>query len=117
MRMLKNYLNLEMTKGDTLSFGIEINKIGKALDAAYFTCKKHYDDETIVFQKALNNGITLDHYDSDGNYFYKLRVAPTDTQNLEIGKYYYDVEIDVNDDVFTIMRGILTLEFDVKKGR
>lgn len=113
MKMFKNYLNIEMTKGDTLSFGIEIYDLGQELDSAYFTCKQNFDDDIYIFQKSLNNGITLDKYDEDGNYYYKVRVAPNDTQGLENGKYYYDLQIEANGDVFTILKGILTLEFDV----
>ena len=31
----------------------------------------------------------------------------------EVGKYFYDLEIGVNDDRFTVMRGILELVQDV----
>lgn len=64
----------------------------------------------------MNNGITLDRFDENENYFYKVRVAPGDTQNLEVGKYYYDLQVEVNSDIFTIMKGVLLLEFDVTKG-
>ena len=113
MRMLKNNLNLEMTKGDTLSFGVEIYGLGQNLDTAYFTCKKNYDSNVNIFQKSLNNGITLDRHDESGNYFYKVRLAPEDTTNLEVGKYYYDFQISCNGDIFTIMKGIFTFDYDV----
>ena len=38
-----------------------------------------------------------------------VRIAPEDTQNLSPGQYYYDLEVGANGDVFTILRGILTL--------
>jgi len=117
MRMLKNNLNLEMTKGDTLSFGVEIYNLGQNLDAAYFTCKTNYDDEMTVFQKSLGDGITLDNSDESGNYFYKVRIAPEDTENVEVGKYYYDLQIEANSDVFTILKGVLTIDYDVMQGR
>lgn len=112
MRMLKNHMNIEYTKGDTLSFGVEIYNLGKNLDSAFFTCKRNYDDEIVLFQKTLGNGITLDSVEN-GNYFYKVRIAPIDTELLELGKYYYDFQIHVNNDVFTILKGVLTLDFDV----
>ena len=114
MRMLKNDLNLEVTRGDTFSFGVEIDSLGQELESAYFTCKNNYDDENYLFQKNLNNGITLDKVEG-GNYFYKVRVAPQDTISLEAGTYYYDFQIEVNDDIFTILKGVLTLSFDVTK--
>ena len=116
MKMVKNELNLEITRGDTFSFGVEIYDLGQELDAAYFTCKQNYDDDNNAFQKTLNAGITLDHSDAEGNYFYKVRVAPADTKQLALGRYYYDLQIEVNDDVFTIMKGILLLDYEVTKG-
>lgn len=94
--MHKNNLNSEITRGDTFSFGVKIYELGKELEAAYFTCKNNYDDDEYIFQKTLNNGITLDRFDENENYFYKIRVAPGDTQNLEVGKYYYDLQVEVN---------------------
>ena len=112
MRMFKNNLNLEMTKGDTLSFGIKIQNLGQALESAYFTVKNNFDDNTVLFQKSLENGVEIDHIDGN-DYYYKVRVAPEDTANLEPKKYYYDLEINVNDDTFTILKGILDVSFDI----
>lgn len=112
MRMFKNDLNLEMTKGDTFSFGVEITDLGQLLDSAYFTVKSNYDDEPL-FQKTLGNGIELDHIEGE-NYYYKVRIAPNDTKDLEPKKYYYDFEINVNEDTFTILKGILDIDFDVR---
>lgn len=112
MRMFKNKLNLEMTKGDTFSFGIKIKALGQALESAYFTVKNNYDDEPI-FQKSIGNGVELDHTEG-GDYYYTVRIAPNDTKNLEPKKYYYDFEINVNHDTFTILKGILDIEFDVR---
>lgn len=113
MRMFKNNMNLEMTKGDTLSFGIEIIDLGQEVESAYFTCKNNFDDTTPLFQISLENGIELDHIEGE-NYFYKIRIAPEFTKDLEPKKYYYDFEINVNDDTFTILKGILDIEFDVR---
>ena len=112
MRMFKNDLNLEMTKGDTLSFGVQIVDLGQELETAYFSVKNNFDDTTPIIQKSLGNGIELDHiYEED--YFYKVRVSPIDTKDLEPKKYYYDFEINVNGDTFTILKGILDVTFDV----
>ena len=59
MRMLKNDLNLEMTKGDTLSFGVKIYDLGQELDTAFFTVRANFYNGAVLFQKSLNNGITL----------------------------------------------------------
>ena len=113
MRMFKNNLNLEMTKGDTFSFGLVIVDLGQAVESAYFTCKNNYDDATPLFQKSLNNGIELDTIEGT-DYHYRIRIAPEDTKYLEPKKYYYDLEINLNNDTFTILKGILDVEFDVR---
>ena len=112
MRMFKNDLNLEMTKGDTLSFGVQIKDLGQELETAYFSVKNNFDDETPIFQKTLGDGIELDHIDGE-DYYYKVRVSPTDTKELEPKKYFYDLEINVNSDTFTILKGILDVTYDV----
>lgn len=117
MRMFKNDLNLEMTKGDTLSFGLEIYNLGQPLNTAYFTCRANYDDGGNIFQKSLNHGITLSSTDEFGNYIYVVRLAPEDTENISVGKYYYDMQIELNGDVFTILKGILTIDYDVTRER
>lgn len=99
--------NLTMVKGDTKSFGFELSDGQEAsitLDTAYFSCKKNYEDADYVFQKSLNNGITA----AENNQFI-VRVAPEDTQLLDPGQYYYDLQIGVNSDIYTIIRGILEI--------
>ena len=105
--------NLEMIKGDTLAFGIEIefDESPQQLSNAYFSCKDIPDGE-ILFQKSLNDGI--EHVKQiDNKLYYSVRIAPQDTKKLEIGRYHYDVEIRINSDVFTILNGILKIEKEI----
>lgn len=108
-RMEDEYIT--MVRGDTLSFGMEVtDSDGNAveLDSAYMTCKKTLSDESNVFQKSLGNGITMV---DDGQY--AVRVAPEDTADAEVGKYFYDLQIGYNGDIFTVKKGVLELEADV----
>ena len=98
---------VKMTRGDTMSFGMEIEGLNQDLDTAFLTCRKNLN-EGFVFQKSLGNGITKQ---DEGQYV--VRIAPGDTDTLEAGKYYYDLEIGANGDVFTILKGILEIEQDV----
>lgn len=99
---------IKMVRGDTLSFGLEIEGLDKDLETAHFTCKLHPADRYNIFQKSLDDGITkID----DGQYI--VRVAPADTKDIEAGKYFYDLQIGANGDVFTILKGILEIEQDV----
>ena len=58
----------------------------------------------MFFKKSLNDGIT-----AAGNNQFVVRIAPEDTVLLNPGQYWYDLEIGVNNDIFTIFRGVLEL--------
>lgn len=97
--------NITMVRGDTLSFGLEIDGLnGVDLDSAFMTCKEVPTANTFIFQKTLGDGITKV---SSGKYV--VRVAPEDTADALAGMYWYDCRIGVGEDVFTIMRGVLEL--------
>ena len=101
--------NITMVKGDTLSFGIEIGGLdGQSLESAFFTCKDVPTSDDVIFQKSLGDGIT-----DNGDGTYTVRVAPQDTEDVTAGAYYYDCQIGINGDVFTILIGLLTILQDV----
>lgn len=106
--------NLEMIKGDTFSFTIEIDGLTTNLDSCYFSCKKNKDDTDYVFKKSLNDGIELLESGTNSTS-YKIRVAPEDTEDVEEGNYYYDLQIGVDNDIFTPLLGVLTLHNDVTR--
>lgn len=95
--------NIKMVKGDTESFGFELEGV-ENLDAAFFSCKRNSQDENYLFQRSLNNGITKRTENQ-----YVVRINPDNTALLEPGQYWYDLEIIKNGDIFTIFRGILEL--------
>ena len=105
--------NIKNVKGDTYSIGFITEDIDQALDTIYFTCRdKLSDDSNIIFQKSLGNGISLIEH-TGNKYSYAIRVAPYDTEDVQAGVYYYDLEIGINDDIFTIMKGRFIIEQDV----
>ena len=108
--------NLEMIKGDTLSFAVEIEFDDKPqeLEKAFFTCKKNLDDGDVVFQKTLGNGITFSKQERNKIY-YVVRISPEDTKDIEAGHYFYDMQIELNGDAFTILNGALKIERDVTR--
>ena len=102
--------NITMVKGDTLAFNVQVfDDDGQAVtvDSAYMTCKKRPTSTDKVFQKSLHNGIEQ----SDGLML--VRVAPEDTKEVDEGEYFYDFQIGVDDDIYTLMIGVLTLEQDI----
>lgn len=104
-----NNKNLTITRGDTLQFAVEISGLdGAEVSAMKFTCKENINDSTFLFQKTLDSGIT-----KIDDTHYKVRVRPDETKNLEIGNYYYDLEMTANDDVYTLLKGRLKVEFDI----
>lgn len=99
--------NLTMVRGDTLSFGFEYDGTTQDLATAFFTCRKSFNSEQVIFQKSLGHGITKS---DTGKYI--VRVAPSDTRYLEAGAYYYDLQVSINGDVFTPLKGALIIEND-----
>lgn len=108
-------LNISMVKGDTMSFGFELQGLeGEHPDSINFACKEQIDDANYIFNKDLTDGIELAGYDSENDILtYVVRVAPADTASVDIGQYFYDLSIGVNTDVLTLMRGKLTIVWEV----
>jgi hypothetical protein len=102
--------NITMVRGDTLAFNCEVfDEDGNPItvDSAYFTCKKDISLSEMTFQKSLGHGI------SQEDNIITVRVAPADTKEVDEGNYFYDFQIGVGNDIFTIMIGMLTLMQDV----
>lgn len=110
--------NIRHVKGDTFSCGLVVEDLGQDLDAAAFTCRENTnDDAEVLFQCTLGDGISLVEYDAEKDIRkYAIRVDPNKTKNLQAGTYYYDEEIRVNNDVFTIMKGRFIIEQDSSRG-
>lgn len=104
--------NLFMVRGDTFRFNVEIEGLTTNLTSAYFSCKKNKDDTTYIFKKSLGDGITKVKNTETG-MLYEVVVAPADTENVECGNYFYDLQIEVNGEIFTPLLAILKIEKDV----
>ena len=116
-------MDLAMIKGDTMSFGFQMQGLkGSAPSSIVFSCKEDPEDNEAVFSSSLEDGgIWLDSEDLETDLQkYGVRIAPSKTENLNTGRYYYDLEITinggtVNEDVFTLMKGRLQIEYDVTR--
>lgn len=102
--------NLSMVRGDTLAFGVEIEDLDQDLETCYFSCKTDPSDTEYVFQKSLEDGISKVETGK-----YRIRVAPEDTYSLEPAKYYYDLQIGINSDIYTILKGKLDIVVDITR--
>lgn len=112
MNYYKN--NIRHVKGDTYSSALTIENLGQDLDSVYFTCRDNLNnDSEVLFESSLNDGVSLVDYDDENDVRkYAIRIEPSKTKNLQSGAYYYDLEIGVNSDIFTIMKGKFVIEQD-----
>lgn len=107
--------NLELYKGNSFSFTLEIEDLNQDLNSCFLSCKKNIKENNYTFQKSLKNGISK--VDSENNKrVYSFKINPEDTKNIEVGCYYYDVEIKIDNDVFTILCGKLIIKDTITKG-
>lgn len=116
MNYYKN--DIRHIRGDTYSSCITVEGLKQAPDRIDFICKENLNDEaTILFEKNINSGVSLIEYEEEDDiYKYALRIDPEDTQDIQAGTYYYDLKIEVNSDVFTIMRGRFIVEQNCGRG-
>lgn len=115
MNYYKN--DIRNVKGDTFSCAFVIEDLGQYIETAKFTCRDSLNDNSnVLFQKTLNDGINLVSDDIVNDIKkYAVRVAPSDTKDLQAGTYYYDLEIGVNSDIFTLMKGRFIIEQDCSR--
>ena len=100
--------NLEMTRGDTKRFRFrrmnsEGEQIITAPDSMTFSV---YDDGFTLFQKTLENGITLE----DGVFI--ILINPEDTDDLELGAYDFSLNIVDMEEPSKLAEGKLTLTWE-----
>ena len=115
MNYYKN--DIRHIRGDTFSHPIIVEGLGQDLDSIHFTCRNGTnDDSEILFEKSLNNGISYLYYDAETDTrTYVVRLVPNDTKDIQEGTYFYDEQVSVNGDVFTIMRGRFIIEQDISR--
>ena len=109
--------DLTMVRGDVLSFAFQVQGLkGQTPEAITFTCKETIESELKLFEVNLSNTIKYRSYDKTNDILtYTLRIPPYLTENIDLGRYFYDLEILINGDVITIMKGRLTLDYDLSK--
>lgn len=113
MDNITKIIDLEMTRGDTFELNLDAkNDDGSLIDfeEAYLTIRKNNttSSEQLV-QISLGNGITKN---SDGTYNFKIDSELT--KNIEISsRYYYDIQIKVNGNVYTPFKGKFAITWEV----
>ena len=95
-------------RGDTWAFRMAVNDETLTISEIHFSCKRRKTDQNYIFHRTITNGgVTLD---SDGKY--TLKASPSD-MDIAAGKYFYDVQVDIGNDVFTPLTGMVTVVEDV----
>lgn len=109
---------VEVVKGDSLAFNFQLTGLnGSEPSNFYFTCREKPESTDYYFQRTLGDGITKLAYDANTDTVtYGVRVRPDQTDALTAGRYYYDLQLDINDDVITLMKGRFIVDWDVTRG-
>lgn len=109
--------DIAMVKGDTCSFGFQLQGLGADTrpSAIVLTCKAKIEDENALFTCELGAEINLRSYDSQNDILtYIVRIPPSATGGLNLGRYYYDLVAYINNDTLTLMKGRVTLDYPVR---
>ena len=99
--------NFIMVKGDTFTFDISIPdlKNTETISNIQFSVKEKKQDQNYIFQKTFLNGI----FPVD-NLKYRIKIIPQDTYNLTQGQYYYNLKVILDNDIYTVLVGKITIE-------
>lgn len=110
--------DISMIRGDTMSFSFQLKGLGgQRPEDIKFTCKETIEDVNPLFILVLGEGVTEISYDPDKDMLtYRVRVRPYQTAELELGRFYYDLELKVNGDIITLMTGRFSLEPEITTG-
>lgn len=108
VRFLNNF-GIEATKGDTIKMPFVVVDNDKSIyqvqadDIINFGMKQNYSDAECLIEKTIDN-TTL-----------TLVLEHNDTKNLEVGSYYYDIQITkaLDGEVHTFMNGIINITNEV----
>ena len=114
MRGARRYtdMNIDMIRGDTVNIQFEIES-DTVLDLSSndfqitFSLKQAATDTEYVFQKHKTAVTQI----SENNFV--LRIAPDDTEELIPGYYFYDLQLGIGDDIYTIALGMFQIIRDI----
>ena len=108
VRFLDDF-GIQATKGDTIIFPFVVVDNDKQIyqvqsgDVINFGLKKNYSDAECLIEKTIDNAtltLVLEH---------------SDTKSLEVGAYFYDIQITKaeNNEVHTFISGIINITNEV----
>lgn len=107
-------MNIDTIRGDTLNIQLEFES-DTVLDLSSedfditFSLKQYATAVPYVFQKDKTAVTEI------GDNIFMLRIAPEDTVDLVPGYYYYDIEVRLGDDIYTVAIGRMHIEVDITR--
>lgn len=107
-------MDISMVRGDTLTFGVETIGLSETVDQMAMTCRTAPNASEYIFMKTLEDGIVPGETEDD-RMIYTVRVAPEDTADISPGVYYYDIQMIVDEDEYTPVKGKLYIDWDVTR--
>ena len=110
--------NIEMVRGDTLIFNFSLRGLGSS--AVYealtieFNAAYNIGDAPSIVASNDDDGVTLDEYDSaTDTATYTVCIAPEKTKDLDLSRFYYNLQAKDDENTITLMRGRLTLLYEI----
>ena len=101
--------DLEMVRGDTLQFAIEIEgDIGTITDIRMTA--RHAQTDEVLFERSLSDGVR-----AESATRWNVRVPPALTAAAPTGAYNYDVQFTAGTNVYTPLYGTLRILPDVTR--
>lgn len=105
--------NMTMTRGDTFCVEIEVEGVVESANNLYFVLKQDFDsDEPLIINTLTNEGAQY-LGEEDGSTYYEIYIYPEQTEELEPGQYYYEIKLDFDGAINTVLKGILKIEEEV----
>ena len=100
-------------RGDSLTFTVKV-----PLDSTpdiRFSIKKNKTDRSYILQKTIGDGIRDETEETDDVRWFTVNVAPSDTNDVMPGDYYYDLQVKLDGEVLTPIEGLFKITFDISR--
>lgn len=106
--------NINMVRGDTLCFNFSLQGLTEteceALDVTFAITDNYATGAQAEID--TTSGIALEEY-TDGVALFSVCLAPEVTAEMDVARYFYDLQIKDTSNTVTLMRGVLTLLSEV----
>lgn len=108
-------MDLKITRGDTIKYVLELKTKNNVdveisnVNSIFLTVKENFKNTEYLFQKKLSDGISL-----GDDKKYHITIDSEDTDNLSFGTYYYDIQINFNNnEKYTVVKGNFIVDYEV----